>query len=389
MGNNQQSQAAPTQAIGAPIERSIEYQAFGSAETVKLSIAIVKNWLVTPTASGKLPTDSDIMKFMMLCKARQLNPWEGDAFLVGYDGQKGPNFSLITAHQAFLKRAEAHGGYDGMQSGVILQDAKGNLVDLEGDFVPTGYTLLGGWCKVYRKDQTYPKIARLNVEIFDKGFAQWKSNKPGMIVKCSEADALRGAFPNTLGGMYSESEAALIQASGTVPGNGHSEALPSVPVISEEQRMALVQLATDTGVIGKLGEIVNAAGFDLLANITADRYGDVAKAIREAGGQPVAPPPATPPPAEPPALPEEPAEATAKVSDEAPGAAPEQESEGSKEPPISKSEAKRLEYAQKLIEFERDPDKAEKIAKWLDGRQYADLTDTQIKDLYVEAKDGF
>lgn len=218
----QQSAAVTEVTSIATVDKTIEYQAFGSAEKVKLSIAIVKNWLVAPTASGKLPTDSDIMKFMMLCKARQLNPWEGDSFLVGYDSQKGPQFSLITAHQAFLKRAEVHGHYDGMQSGVILQDASGALVDLEGDFVPSGYTLLGGWCKVYRKDQTYPKIARLNVEIFDKGFAQWKSNKPGMIVKCAESDALRGAFPNTLGGLYSEAEMSLIQHDSDGNGNGGS-----------------------------------------------------------------------------------------------------------------------------------------------------------------------
>jgi phage recombination protein Bet len=261
-------------------ERAVEYQAFGSSEKVQLSINIVRKWLVSPTASGKVASDSDVMKFIMLCKARQLNPWEGDAFLVGYDAQGGPSFSLITAHQAFVKRAEVHMQYDGMESGVIVTDKDGKLQDLEGDFVPQGYVLVGGWAKVYRKDQSHPKIARLNVETFDKQRAQWKTNRAGMIVKCAEADAMRGAFPNTLGGMYVDAEAGLISA-GAEP-----ILAPAKPeLITEDQRTDLVRIANEAGTLEKLGAIVNAAGFEMLAHITVDKYEDVANAIRTLGSK--------------------------------------------------------------------------------------------------------
>jgi hypothetical protein len=36
-----------------------------------------------------------------------------------------------------------------------------------------------------------------------------------MIVKCAEADALRGAFPTTLGGMYNDAEMLLSQENGS------------------------------------------------------------------------------------------------------------------------------------------------------------------------------
>src|SRR5262245_51444742 len=93
-------------------KNEIEYQAFQSNERIKLSVQIVQKFVAIPTSSGKLPDERDCIRFMMLCRARQLNPFEGDCFLQGYDGRNGPQFSLITAHQAFLKRAEVHPEYD-------------------------------------------------------------------------------------------------------------------------------------------------------------------------------------------------------------------------------------------------------------------------------------
>lgn len=71
-----------------------------------------------------------------------------------------------------------------------------------------------------------------------------------------------------------------------------------VQVISEEQRTGLVHLATELGVIEKLGEIVKSEGFDMLASITADRYDNVEATIREAAapkGDEPAPEPAPEP----------------------------------------------------------------------------------------------
>jgi recombination protein RecT len=52
--------------------------------------------------------------------------------------------------------------------------------------------------------------------------------------------------------------------------NGNGSNKPEI--ISEEQRTALVKLAQDKGVIEKLGEIVNGAGFEMLANITVEAF---------------------------------------------------------------------------------------------------------------------
>lgn len=189
-----------------PKEKEVAFIPFGGDVEIKLNVAIIARYCCVPTKTGVLPTESDCVKFMMLCRARKLNPFEGDCFLLGYDTQDGPKFSLITAQQAYLKRAEVNPEYDGMTSGVIVKDDKGAIVEREGDFTFPGDDLLGGWARVHFKARKIPTLRRLNLQTFDKGFGQWKVNKAGMIVKCAEADALRSSFPTMLGGLYSAEE---------------------------------------------------------------------------------------------------------------------------------------------------------------------------------------
>lgn len=186
-------------------DRAIEYVPFLSEQQISLTPRMVIRFMCKPTRSGKRATVEQAVHFCMLCQARGLNPWEGDAYIVGYDTQDGPEFSLITAHQAFLKRAEVHPEYDGMRSGVILKRGD-DVVEEEGDFFLETDTLLGGWAKVLLKNRETPVYKRLRLATFNKGFGRWKIDPAGMIVKCAESDALRSAFPNSLGGMYLEDE---------------------------------------------------------------------------------------------------------------------------------------------------------------------------------------
>jgi phage recombination protein Bet len=192
-----------TTAVVKRDEKAIEFTPYGSADKIKLSIAIVLNTVAVPTKRGRLPTERDAIKFMMLCQAQRLNPYAGDAYLVGYDAQDGPVFSLITAHQALLKRAEASDFFLGMESGIIVADADGNLSEIQGDFYTPQQEVVGGWAKVYHsKREKFPFYRRIRMERFNLGRAQWKVDAAGMICKCAEADALRSAFPTMLGGLY-------------------------------------------------------------------------------------------------------------------------------------------------------------------------------------------
>lgn len=202
----QQTATPPTEHAPTEFEKllrgSVSYKPFAETEEIKVSPQIILKYLCKPTRGGHYPTEQDIMRFQMLCRSRKLNPFEGDAFLVGFDSQDGAQFSIITAIQALYKRAESSPDYDGIDSGAIVQNAAGEIVDRPGDFTEAGDTLLGGWAIVYRKNQSHPTKERLNLASRDKKRSVWNTDKSGMIAKCAEAAALRRAFPSQLSGMY-------------------------------------------------------------------------------------------------------------------------------------------------------------------------------------------
>lgn len=186
----------------ASTENVVQFIPLGNEDPIKLSLGIIERQIANPTKSGKRPTQKEMMDFLMLCRARKLNPFEGDAYLVGYDSGNEAKFSLITSHQALLKRAELSNDFDGMESGLILDD----MTETEGDFLPPGTKAIGAWARVHRKNRRIPTFRRLNIDKYNKNFGLWKNQAEMMAVKCAEADALRSAFPTTTGGLYIREE---------------------------------------------------------------------------------------------------------------------------------------------------------------------------------------
>ena len=181
---------------------AVDYTPFGEATSLSLTFSQVYNYIARPTRSGQKPSMADIMSFMKLCQSRQLNPYTGDAFLVGYDDStKGAVFNLITSIHALFKRAEANEYYDGLESGLIVRRG-GEVMDVEGAFYDDDDVLLGAWAKAFRKDRNRPQVNRIRRQSYDKGQSVWKSDPSGMLEKCAQAGALRKAFPNTLSQLY-------------------------------------------------------------------------------------------------------------------------------------------------------------------------------------------
>jgi phage recombination protein Bet len=184
-------------------DKAVEFVPFQEEKPIKLSPVLVKKFLCKPTKQGKICDDIQAIRFCMLCQSRGLNPWIGDAYIVGYDTKDGPEFSLITAVQALIKRAEVHPRYNGMEYGVIVQRGD-EVIDVEGEFTMPNDTILGGWCRVYQKGIEHHSVARVNLRNYMKPFGVWLTNPFRMIAKVAQAQALRHAFPNSLGGMYLE-----------------------------------------------------------------------------------------------------------------------------------------------------------------------------------------
>lgn len=268
---NQQNQA-----LVKKDETSVEFIPLGADEKIKLSIAVIQNLIAVPTRSGKTCSTRDAMKFLMLCRAKKLDPFSGDAYLIGYDGKDGvATFSLITAHQAYLKRAELHPEFDGMQSGVIVQGDAGKTVDLEGDFHTEDQDVVGGWATVHFKERKIPITRRVRLKRFQKSFGVWQDDPAGMIVKCAEADALRSAFPTMLGGLYMKEEIDIskpresfeIPASKLVdvyiaPANNRGATEPTDDLNYGDRGTAQVQNAKANGAAKvELAGLIEGAGF--------------------------------------------------------------------------------------------------------------------------------
>lgn len=199
------------------LEKPLEFVPFGAQDKIRLTIRMVQDTIAVRTKQGHTCSAKEAIKFMMLCHAKRLNPYEGDAYLIGYDGREGPTFSLITAHQAFLKRAELHPEFDGMKSGIIIEDEEGKLAELEGDFYRENQKVVGGWATVFFKTRKHPIHRKIRLERFRKPFGVWLDDAAGMICKCAEADALRSAFPTMLGGLYCKEEFDPNKTAGEMP----------------------------------------------------------------------------------------------------------------------------------------------------------------------------
>lgn len=194
--NNTQANVSQT-LLGANDKGRVTYKVNG--EDVNLSFQIVRNYLTRGKAAV---SDAEVIQFISLCRANQLNPFIGDAYMVKY-GQEPAQ--MIISKAAFMKRAEAAANFNGYQAGVILLRDK-QMVELEGSFFLPGDTLVGGWAKVYRKYREHPVVARVRLQEYNKNQSTWVSMPGTMIRKVAIAQAFREAFPFAVEGMYTPEE---------------------------------------------------------------------------------------------------------------------------------------------------------------------------------------
>ena len=189
----------------------LSYVPSGESEPISISVPIAKRFFVKPTKRGAMPSDEQVTQFVMTCHARALNPWLGDVWLVGYDGNDGPEYSLITSVNALHKRAAKTADYDGLSAGVVIE-VDGEIREVEGECYPSRAVLVGGWCRVHRKDKGHAFYAAVRLSAYNKGRSLWKNDQGGMIRKCAVAKALREAFPLENSGLYTSDELPAMMA---------------------------------------------------------------------------------------------------------------------------------------------------------------------------------
>ncbi|EAE3064616.1 TPA: phage recombination protein Bet [Listeria monocytogenes] len=175
-----------------------------NGEEVKLSGNIIKQYLVSGDAEV---TDQEVIMFLQLCKYQKLNPFLNEAYLVKFTNKNGKDkpAQIIVSKEAFMKRAETHEQYDGFEAGIIVE-RNGEVVEIEGAVSLDKDKLLGGWAKVFRKDRSRPVSVRISEKEFNKRQSTWNAMPLTMMRKTAVVNAMREAFPDNLGAMYTEEE---------------------------------------------------------------------------------------------------------------------------------------------------------------------------------------
>lgn len=202
-------------------------------EDVKLSPAIVKNYLVSGDAERV--TTQEVVMFMNLCKFQHLNPFLREAYLIKYGSQPA---TMVTGKAAFEKRAARCSAYAGFEAGVVVYDGE-HLDYRPGALVLPGEQLVGGWADVFVKGYERPVRAVVSLEEYigrkkdGTVNGQWASKPATMIRKVAKIQALREAFPEDFQGMYSAEEMNVSDLP-EVPIDVHTEA-PKPAEIPAEQ----------------------------------------------------------------------------------------------------------------------------------------------------------
>lgn len=176
-------------------------------QEIKLTPKIVQDYLVGTTAQITMP---EFKLFTELCKVRKLNPFLREAYLIKYSNNQPA--SIVVGKDAILKRAVLNPHYNGMKSGIIVLNDKGELTERKGTFKLDNEQLVGGWAEVFRKDwenSIYCSVS-LSEAIQKKGNGEpnsnWSKQPATMIEKVAKVRALREAFVEDLSGMYEAEE---------------------------------------------------------------------------------------------------------------------------------------------------------------------------------------
>lgn len=201
-------------------------------QTVELTAQIVRDFLVT--GKRDLVSNQEIAYFLGICKARQLNPFVKDCYLIKYGSEPA---AIVTAIDFYRSRARAAIDCTGWQKGVIcLNNDTGELRYSKGLVLPNE-TLVGGWFKARPTGWNVDFELEVNLDGYIKKTADgsitkfWsKANQPSQIMKVAESQGLRTVWPDLFQGTYTADERNFdldsLDAGGPPPPGGPGDITP-------------------------------------------------------------------------------------------------------------------------------------------------------------------
>ncbi len=170
--------------------------------------------LITDVVAKNASPD-ELKLFLYRCKSMGLDPLKpGMVHFIKYKAES-PGV-IVVGIEGFRSIAGRTGKVSGVERGVH-RDESGKVV--------------AGWCKVYRSDWTHPAHEEVPFNEYYKstrsGDGPWDKMPATMIKKVAEAAALRMAFPDDLGGVYSQEE--MDQANRNPIGGDQPDATDGMP----------------------------------------------------------------------------------------------------------------------------------------------------------------
>lgn len=202
-----------------------------------LTADTVKNY-ICPDA-----TQQEILYFLELCKAQNLNPFIRDAYLVKYGQQPA---QIIVGKDVFIKKAHASGICRYIKAGIVVVDKDRNIIEREGTIMLDDEKLVGGWCEVLRSDREFPDHHTVNFKEYvqkkkDGTINSMWSNKPcTMIRKVAQSQCLREAFPEELRGLYEPEEMGIdakLPEKEIIPGMASSEQKKKIMAMAAQKNL--------------------------------------------------------------------------------------------------------------------------------------------------------
>lgn len=179
------------------MDKEVSFEVNG--ESVRLTPNMIQQFLTS--GNGNI-TPQETMMFLNLCKYQHLNPFLKEAYIIKFGDSPA---QIITSKEAFMKRAESSPNYDGVSAGCIVLRSE-EIIYTKGAFILPTDNLVGAWADVKRKDRSEPHHVEIGLKEFSKGQSTWNTMPATMIRKTAIVNALREAFPESLGAMYTEDD---------------------------------------------------------------------------------------------------------------------------------------------------------------------------------------
>jgi phage recombination protein Bet len=148
---------------------------------------------------AKGATKDELALFLHRCRSMNLDPLKpGQIYFIKYGSGPG---TIVVGIDGFRTKAQRTGQLTGIKRGVIRNE-KGECV--------------GAFAEVYRKDWVQPAREEVPMNEYNTGKGNWSKMPETMIKKVAEAAALRMAFPDDLGGIYTQEEMDQASRAGVV-----------------------------------------------------------------------------------------------------------------------------------------------------------------------------